>query len=154
MAIVIVWIMWFIPDNPARTWVELVTTSNSPTVASSQLYQSLVSQIDSLELFVVSPLAMLAGGIMLGTMMGEEYGVTHLYRWAAGCGAFLNIIALGFLWGNKLVSQGMRVSPGDITAQVVTAQLLALVFWIGMYVVGAEIGRRLHNFRTRPATAR
>lgn len=153
MGLVVFFVLWFIPNNPVRGFYELVSTDPSSTVASSPAYLGFESQLDTLELWVASPLSSLVGGIVLGLMMGVVYGEGKLYRWAGGCGLFVYFLCLAFLWGGKLQSQQMHFHPTDITAQSVVAQIFALVFWTGLYIGGAEVGRRLRNMRTRPATA-
>lgn len=146
-------VLWFIPNNAFRAAYDLLFHDPSPTISRSDLYITLMNQVDQLSMFVVTPLSMLVGGIALGVTLGEEYGSTVLYRWAAGCGTFINLALLTFLWGNKLVAQGMHLAPGQVTPTFLSVQLLALIFWIGMYVVGAEIGRRFHKPRATAVAA-
>jgi hypothetical protein len=141
-------ILYSMPNSPIHAWLDLNLYNASPNLASTRQYQDLISQIDVLELWLVSPLTMLAAGLVLGRIIGDDYGTKHLYQWALGISAFMIGTFLAFLWGNKLVHQGMRLTPWDLPPSLIVAQLIAFIFWVGMAVVGAEIGRRFHKSQT------
>jgi len=150
VAIVYVLVSLAIPNSPESLLVQLVAGNESSELSSGLLYQNLWSQVFTQQMFIQMPLSMLAGGITLGLRLGESFGVRKLYSWAAYCGIFIFLASNCFLWLGKLVNQGMRLNAGDLTPQIAVAYLFAFLLWVGLYVCGADIGRRF--FRTRPTS--
>jgi hypothetical protein len=154
VATVYVLVSLAIPNSPETLLVQLVAGNESSALSSGLLYQNLWSQVFTQQMFIQMPLSMLAGGVALGWRLGEEFGVRKLYTWAAYCGIFIFVASNCFLWMGKLVNQGMHLNPGDVTSQLVIANIFAFILWVGLYVCGSDIGRRFHKTRTpRTATA-
>lgn len=142
------------PHSPELLLIQLMSGNESAEITSSPLYQSLWSQVFTQQIFIQMPISMLAGGIVLGRKLGDEYGLRKLYIWAAACGIFNFIAPNLFLWIGKLVNQNMHLNPGDVTSQLLVANLFAFLLWVGLYILGADIGRRFRKSGTpRTATA-
>jgi len=142
------------PNSPEVLLIEYVRGNQSLDMTRGVLYHNLWAQVSTQQMFVQMPLSMLAAGLVLGRRIGDEYGIRKLYSWAAGCGTFIFVASEVFYWGGILVQQNMRLLPGELAPEVILANILAFILWVGLYVCGADIGRRFYKTRTpRTATA-
>ncbi|MGO8670116.1 MAG: hypothetical protein ACLQVD_01925 [Capsulimonadaceae bacterium] len=136
-------VLYEIPDTPVHNIVELVRGNYWAGIMSSDLFQQFLDGVDWYELLVVSPLSMLALGITVGILLREDYGTAKLYRTAGFTAALTLLLALACDWTMQLSGQGWKLKVYNLPPSFIAAQLFGLVFWSGIAVIGAEIGRRL-----------
>jgi len=133
------------PFKAVHLFYELNIGDPHPELSSTPLYQSLRDQVNSLELWLVEPLCMLSLGLTLACLIGDEYGAKTLYGWAVGTSAFFYLLNLAFLVGIKLIPQQFHVKSWDFPPQWIAAEVFALIFWLGVSVIGVEVGRRIRG---------
>ena len=144
VAVIYLGIAVLIPTSAEARLVQYVLGNQSPTFGGI-LWENLWGEISFQQMFYQMPLSMFFGGVLLGKWLGEEYGPRTLYKWAAGCGIGIFLASNIFLWGGKLISQNMHLSSADFTNQIILGNIFAFVLWVGLYLFGAEIGRRFHK---------
>jgi hypothetical protein len=134
-----------IPNSPVRLLYELWFADPYPELSSTHLFQALRNQVDNLEVWLVEPLCMLSLGFTLACLIGEEYGVKVLYGWALGTSTVFYLLNLSFLVGVKLAAEKFHVKPWDFPLTWIAAELFVFIFWLGVSIVGVELGRRIRE---------
>ena len=84
--------------------------------------------------------------------MRNDYGSRDLYVVAGSTALTILLVCLGFPWYVMLAGQHFHLLPGQMTLHLAIAQLVGDLFWVGVCLVGAEVGARLRTLNVRPAS--
>ncbi|BDI28182.1 hypothetical protein CCAX7_002330 [Capsulimonas corticalis] len=142
------------PTSPLRTFFDLVSYNYTSTLPSTSLYQQLSNDINRQMALFADPAAYLVGGIVMGETVSRRYSQRQVFLAGGGMAFALNLVALSIPWGMRLVSQHGHLQPGQIDPKLEAMQGLLTLFWIGMCLVGIEIGLRWRNAKLSGADAK
>ncbi|MCW3059537.1 MAG: hypothetical protein JWQ02_1358 [Capsulimonas sp.] len=141
-----------IPGSAIRNFVDLVSGNQSPTLTSSTLYMRLLDDIHRQMIFE-EPIAYFLGGLVIGRIISRRYSQAQALLAGGVMALILNVIALASLWGNVLVTQHGHLKPGQVDTKLELMQTLLAVLWIGVCVLGVEVGLRWRRSAERRAEA-
>ena len=128
-----------IPGTAIRNFWLLVMV-NGQVSPSSELYRSLFAQIERQEALFVSPICLLAGGLVLGRLMPRRIPRPRLLRTAALVAVGVVVACVLFRWSLILWGQHGRLHAGEIDTQIELTQVVCSLGWIIAYLVGTWIG--------------
>ena len=154
MALVLFFILMAIPGSALHYFLQLCLHDASATLPFSQLYQEWSAKIEIEEIFLVTPLSLLCGGLILGWLAPRYVSRKSVLLSAAAMGIAILVLSLAFTWTTSVYeTNGLAASEGGWVARLsaplsyIVRQTLLVAAWTTVCVLGATLGLRLRDRR-------
>lgn len=147
VGVILTLLLFLDPHGALRALWYLLRYDATNTITTSPIYWEMQSRIAPYEIGVTSA-SFLAGGLVLGWLLKNEYGIKGLYRTAAVAALIGDLLIVGIIWGLKLMGEGFHFHSSDLPLVYVVRQLTAMFIWWGAGMVGAGLGRYLGTRNT------
>ena len=158
VAVVILVVQYFIPNSSLYNLVQMSLHTQSATLPFDPLYQQYQESLNREECLFGTPFPLFCGGLLLGRL-SPHYATRRRVLLAAAAMALGSVVAsLVFGWSDALFStnqiaghEGGHVARLSAPLDYIVRQSLWGVFWIAVCALGAWLGLRLRDRRSRPA---
>ena len=147
-----------LPGTTLHLFWDLVRHNSSATLPLDPLYQDWGAKIQAEDDWVVAPLSLLCGGLVLGRLAPRYASRRRVLLSGAALGLGMLAASLGFTWPAAVLQQnaldrnegGMNVVLTAPT-ELIVRQALFVLGWTAFCVLGTRLGLLLRDRAPRPA---